>query len=131
MEREDLWKEFDKNIDLYKFYLEIVLKTSIFIFGITGAIVSYYFSNTSKPLVKLGLVLPLIMNAGFTYFCFKGARFAHILDRDHKILSQELGTRLVLTFSPLHEVLRLFTILYALVSVGLAVILVANKLFII
>lgn len=126
MEREDLWKEFDKNIDLYKFYLEIVLKTSIFIFGITGAIVSYYLSNTSKPLVKLSLVLPLIMNTGFTYLCFKGASFANILDRDHEILSEELGTRLALTFSPLHEVLRLFTILYALVSVGLAVILVTN-----
>ncbi|ASC73291.1 hypothetical protein XM38_042550 [Halomicronema hongdechloris C2206] len=126
MEREDLWKEFDKNIDLYKFYLEIVLKTSIFIFGITGAIVSYYFSNASKPLVELSLCLPLIMNAGFAYLCFKGASFADILDRDHDILSEELGTRIAFTFSPLHEVLRLFVVLYALVSISLGVILVTD-----
>lgn len=126
MKREDLWKEFDKNIDLYRFYLELVLKTSIFIFGITGAITSYYFSNASKPLIKLSLMLPLIMNAGFTYLCFKGATFVDILDKDHESLSEELGTRLALTLNPLHEVLRLFAILYALVSIGLAVILVTN-----
>ena len=126
MERDDLWKEFDKNIDLYKFYLEIVLKTSIFIFGITGAIISYYFSNSSKPLVKFSLVLPLIMNIGFAYLCFKGANFADILDRDHEILSEELGTKLALTLSPLYEVLRLFTVLYVLVSIGLSIVLVTN-----
>ncbi len=70
MEREDLWKEFEKSIDLYKFYLDMVLKASIFIFGITGGITSYYLSNTNKPLIKLSLVLPLIMNAGFTLLIY-------------------------------------------------------------
>jgi hypothetical protein len=121
VERDDLWKEFDKSIDLYKFYLDMVLKASIFIFGITGAIVSYYFSNTNKPLIKLSLVLPLIMNAGFTYLCLKGSSFADILDKEHEKLSEELGTRLFFTLSPLHEVLRLFTVLYALASIGLVV----------
>jgi hypothetical protein len=126
LEREDLWKEFDKDIDLYKFYLELVLKAGIFIFGITGALTSYCFSNSSKPLIKLSLILPLIMNAGFAYLCLKGASFADVLDKDHERLSDELGTRLSFALSPLHEVLRLFTILYALVSIGLAVVLVTN-----
>lgn len=126
MGREDLWKEFDKNIDLYKFYLEIVLKTSIFIFGITGAIVLHYFSNASKPLVELSLCLPLIINSGFAYLCFNGASFENILDRDHEILSEELGTRIAFMFNPLYEVLRLFAVLYALVFIGLGVILVTD-----
>ncbi|NDJ19986.1 hypothetical protein [Myxacorys almedinensis] len=99
MEREDLWKEFEKSIDLYKFYLDMVLKdmvlkASIFIFGITSAIILYYFSNINKPLIKLSFVLPLIMNAGFTYLCFKGSSFGDILDKEHEKLSEELGTRL-------------------------------------
>ena len=126
MEREDLWKEFDKDIDLYKFYLELVLKASIFIFAITGALTSYCFSNSGKPLIKLSLIIPLIMNVGFAYLCFKGASFADVLDKSHKRLSDELQIKLSFTLSPLHEVLRLFTILYALVFIGLAVVLVTN-----
>jgi len=99
----------------------MVLKASIFIFGITGGITSYYLSNTNKPLIKLSLVLPLIMNAGFTYLWFKGSSFADTLDEEHEELSAELGTRLSFTFSPLCEVLRLFAVLYALASIGLVV----------
>lgn len=49
---------------------------------------------SSKPWIKLSLILPLIMNAGFAYLCLKGASFADVLDKDHERLSDELGTRL-------------------------------------
>lgn len=66
------------------------------------------------------------MNAGFAYLCLKGASLADVLDKDRERLSDELGTRLSFALSPLHEVFRLFTILYALVSIGLVVVLVTN-----
>lgn len=112
--------------DLQKCYLEIFLKTSIFIFGITGAIVSYHFSNASKLLAELNLCLPLIMNAGFAYLCSKGVSFANILGINHEILSEELGVIIAFTFGPLHKVLWLFAVLCALASIGLGVILLTD-----
>lgn len=76
MSREDLWKEFDKEVEMYKFYLEIVLKTSIFVFGITGAITSYCLANVTQSLIKFSLLLPLVMNAGFACMFWIAAGFA-------------------------------------------------------
>ncbi len=35
-DRELLWMAFEKELELYKFYLEVALKLSVFVFGITG-----------------------------------------------------------------------------------------------
>src|SRR4051794_40109586 len=62
-DRQDLlWKQYELHVELYKFYLELVLKANTFFFAITGAILSYYFTHLAFPRIRLALVLPLVMN---------------------------------------------------------------------
>ncbi len=44
-----LLKRYEKEIDLYKFYFEIAVKGSLFAFGVTGALLSYFFSKPEDP----------------------------------------------------------------------------------
>ncbi len=72
-DRELLWRAFEKEIDVYKFYLEAAIKLSVFVYGITGAIVSYYLAQpVTGPWTRGALILPLIMNTGFGFVCWRG-----------------------------------------------------------
>lgn len=75
----------EKDIDLYKFYLDVSLKLSIFVFGTTGAIVSYQQASLSRsPLIGLSLIFPLLLNLGFAIICKTGVRPAVELAREHE-----------------------------------------------
>src|ERR1044071_9438105 len=60
-----LWKQYGVFVDLFKFYLDTALKTNIWFDSITGAILTYYFSNAADPLLKYSLVLPMVLGLGF------------------------------------------------------------------
>jgi len=67
-DRELLWHQYQMNVDLYKGYLDLVVKINVFYYDITGAIVSFYFSNASEPLIKWSLLLPLLMSIALGVF---------------------------------------------------------------
>jgi hypothetical protein len=90
--KEWVWRELDKDLDLYKFYLELLLKAGGLILGVTGAITSYYFANDRKqPLIVYSLLLPLIVNGGFCLICAFGVRFAEILRKSHYKVCADAG----------------------------------------
>lgn len=72
-DRELLWKQYQLHVDLYRSYLELVLKLNLFYYAITGAILSFYFAHTEEPLVRFSLALPLVMSAAFSGFFIYGA----------------------------------------------------------
>ena len=43
--RDDLWKQYQLHVDLYKHYLELSLKLNAFSYAVTGAILSFYLSR--------------------------------------------------------------------------------------
>jgi hypothetical protein len=91
-DNEKLWERYQMHIDLYKYYMDLTLKINIFYYGITGAILSYYFTNsangTSKELV---LFLPIAMSASFcALFRFAETTYPKSID-DVKDISGKLG----------------------------------------
>ncbi|MFT7300871.1 MAG: hypothetical protein ACI89Z_001336 [Porticoccus sp.] len=44
---ERCWRQYATHIDLYKFYLGMVVKINAFHFAISGAIFSFYFTNAN------------------------------------------------------------------------------------
>ncbi len=62
----------DRDLELYKFYLDLVLKLGVFIFGVSGVIVSYVLAHADRcgGTIRLALAVPLVMNLGFSAFCF-------------------------------------------------------------
>ena len=62
---DTLTKRYEFEIDLYKFYLDMSVKGSLFAFGLTGALISYVFANRQTDhLLVWSLLLPMILNAG-------------------------------------------------------------------
>ena len=122
-DRESLWRVFEKEIELYKFYLEVALKLSVFVFGITGAIISYYLAHAAAgPWARGALILPLIMNCGFAFVCWRGIKPARRLAEGHRQRGKDLQLASGgLDLDTLPRALRVFTLLYVLVAVAVAV----------
>ncbi len=55
---EILWRQYAQNVDLYKFYLELVTKVTAFYYAVTGAILAYYFQHSTEPLSRFAVLLP-------------------------------------------------------------------------
>ena len=65
-----LLKQYELHMELYKQYLELVLKFNIFYYAVTGAVLSFYFTNNADvgaPRYLL-LLFPMLMSLGFGVF---------------------------------------------------------------
>ena len=60
-----LWKQFELETNLYKHYLEFILKFNGFYYLVTGAILSFYFSKSDVPVIKYALLFPVLMSIVF------------------------------------------------------------------
>ncbi len=109
--KEILWRQYQQHIDTYKFYLDIVVKIMGFYFAISGAIISFYASNTTLENIKLALYLPFITGIGlFTIFCI-GAVLSLVTRKDVFEIRDTLGLKV----APETGVLTLLLVVFAIV----------------
>lgn len=115
------WQEYSQLVDLYKFYLGLIVKANIFAFGITGAIITLLFRETSSELAKYGLVVPFILCVVMGIIFWMSSEPARELEES--ISRLEGKTRLNVE-RPLHAYLLrhatwIFTAVYFLMAIGL------------
>jgi hypothetical protein len=121
MEDKDwAWRELEKDLDLYKFYLEFLLKAVASVLAITGAITSFYFAHAQEPLMVYSLLLPFVINAGFSVACSLSIGFAQVLRRDHYEICARAGIQKAYEMSPLLGLLYLCSVVSGLITAGLA-----------
>ena len=111
------WK-IDKEIDLYKFYLDIAVKATIFLMTVTGAIASYVLANTRTPILGLALIFPAVMNAGFSLLFYFSISESRRLFNLHAKASKDLEIP-EFNMGPLPSVCQLFSLLCGVATVGL------------
>jgi hypothetical protein len=75
------WNRYITHIDLYKFYFDMMVKLNVFFYGITGAILSFYFSNKANN-SELEYVLLLSVFFGFgvaalAYYGYSTLKYSH------------------------------------------------------
>ena len=121
MEKEILWKQFVVYVDLYKFYMDLTIKINLFYYGITGAIVSFYFAHPQTLLIRYALCLPVLMGFAFSGIFFYGAHLMPILRFDLFDIRDKLGLATAPDLGVLTLVLRIFAILLFFVAVGLVI----------
>lgn len=117
--REILWRQYALHVELFRSYLELLLKFNVFFYGITGAIVSYYLTSPSRPSLRYVLALPFVMSVGFSVLSAYGAWVLRHVARDVRTIAQslELDSYPAITF--LTVLLLLNAITFFLVAVGL------------
>ncbi len=119
-DRELLWKQYNLNVDLYRSYLELVIKINIFYYAVTGAILSYYFAHSKEALVKWSLLLPLVMSVALGVFFLIGACLARVPRKETFKIRDALGLLAAPEIGVLIILLAIFAVLMFLVAGGLA-----------
>lgn len=119
-QEEILIEHYKINVDLYKTYLELLVKFNIFYYGITGAILSYYFGNFEKiPILKYSLIFPILMSFGFSIFYLWVQRLVNVSRDDIALITQTLKLKAF----PEFKVLKILLIIFGLLSLLVAIIL--------
>jgi hypothetical protein len=124
---EILWRQYSLHIDLYKFYLELALKANLFFYGITGAIVSFYFANAHDNLIKYALLLPVVMSLAFAGLFFYGSTLLRYVREDIFSISDALGLRTAPDVQVLTVILRVFSIIFTIIAVALIVLMLSHE----
>ena len=115
-----LLKRYEREIDLYKFYLDISVKASLFAFGVTGALLSYYFTNREdNEFLVWSLSLPMILNAGFFVLFFASIRASTKMTCDHENTCKQLNDIEAFDTNPLPALCKILSFMYGLVTIGL------------
>lgn len=117
-DRELLWRQYQLNVELYKGYLELVIKMNVFYYAVTGAILSFYFSN-QNDLTKLSLVLPLLMSLALGTFFVVGAWLARVPREETFKIRDALGLIAAPEIGVLILLLWIFAVMMFVVGGGL------------
>jgi len=111
------WK-IDKDIELYKFYLDVSVKGAVFLMAVSGAIASYVLSKPGGAIISIALSFPAIVNGGFAVLFFYSRIEAKRIELVHIETSRELGVPEV-NMKPLRSICKIFCLMCAVASVGL------------
>lgn len=115
-DKDLLWKQYQLHVDLYKHYLELVLKFNVFYYAATGAILSFFFSKTGVGLIKYSLLFPIMMSVAFGILFIYGAFTLRITRQDVFDIRDKLG----LETAPEFNVLKWLLVLSAILMFGVA-----------
>jgi len=116
-----LLKQYELHLELYKHYLELVLKFNIFYYAVTGAVLSFYFTNNVDVGVPryLLLLFPILMSLGFAVFFIWAASLVKWTRADVINISQALGLQVFPELRVLAMLLRLSGGLFIVVALGM------------
>ena len=87
---ELLWREYQLSVDLYKFYIDILLKVVIGYYAVTGGILSFYFTRSQPEVARWALVLPCLVSLGFAWLFRWGAQRWEVVRNDAYRIASEL-----------------------------------------
>lgn len=124
LSKDDLWKQYEISVDLYKHYLKLTIEINVFYYAITGAIVTYYFAHRMEaPDIRFALMLPILMSVLLALFFIYGS-IMNRYSRDEMFRVRDaLGLRVSPEFAVLGWLLVIFAALMALVALSLGAIL--------
>ena len=114
-EKELLWRQYKMYIDLFKYYLELTLKFNFIYYAITGAILSFYFSQSDISIIKYSLIFPMIMGAGFGLFFLYGAKLMSVVRNDIFEIRDKLNFDSAPDVNVLNILLKLSTSLFLII----------------
>jgi hypothetical protein len=119
-ETEILWKQYEMHVELYKHYLDVTLKLSVFNYAVSGAILSFFFSTSAagRSFVRWALVLPIAMNLFLAVFFAWASTLIEVMRQDVFRLRTALKLQVAPDIGVLRTLLLLFAVLYLLTSLG-------------
>ena len=118
--RELLWRQYEQNVGLFKFYLELVIKMNLYYYVVTGGIMTLYFANNAASQSRFILVFPGLMSLALCGLFLRGAFLMKPIRQEIFQLRDALGFSVAPDAGILSLVLCVFAFLYFVVAIGLA-----------
>jgi hypothetical protein len=117
---ELLWRQYSLHTELYKFYIDAVIKINVFYYAVTGAILAFYLKSPSTPLLRFSLALPMALSFAIAVLFIYGAILnKHV--RDEMIsIRDALGLH---TFPEVH-LLSVLLLLFGTIFLGVGLALI-------
>lgn len=113
------WNDFKQNVELHRSYLELAIKLNMFYYAITGAILSFYFTNSDIPMAKYALGLPILLSIALSILFLWSAVLANNLRSHIRTTAGELGLKAYPEGIVLVLICSIFGGVLAVVSVAL------------
>lgn len=80
MSDEIRWKAHELDIQLYRHYLDLLLKFNAFFYAVTGAILSFFVTRQDLQQARWALLLPVLMACAYAALFLSGSEVsAHCL----------------------------------------------------
>lgn len=117
-EKEILWRQLSQNIELYKFYMELVVKFNVLYYAVTGAIISFFLAHPEIDDLKFSLILPFIMSIAFGGFFIHGANLMDFLRQNVFDIRDALKLSVAPDVGVLSTLLYIFSTVYFLIAGG-------------
>ncbi len=113
------WRQYRLLVGMFRFYLQIFLRFNVFLYAVTGAIISVYLSKLDQPAMRFALVLPMVMAVFFGGVFLYGATRIEVSRKEVMQICNDLGLSTYPAFQVLAIVLCLGAVLLLLIAAGL------------
>ncbi len=120
-QKELLWRQYNLHIELYKYYFDLAIKANTLFFTVTGAMLAFYFANSSIALIKFSLLLPAVMSITLGIAFIYGGILMVIVRHDIFELRDKLNLQTAPDVQILISLLRIFGVLFFIVAIGLII----------
>lgn len=97
-DRVDLWDQYRHLVDLFRFYLDLIIKANIFYSAVAGGIISYVLSHMGPgegSYIRFTLYIPILISVGFSLLSFIGFFQSVELHRSIQSIGKNLKLRQV------------------------------------
>lgn len=129
MDKELLWKRYELNVNTYLKYLDFVLKINLFYYGITGALLSFYFAKSgNNSVIEYSLVLPIIFSLGIIALCIFASKALRFSKEDIEWLAEQLDFNYLIRIDALIYLVYATAMFSLITSLGLGYILASCSL---
>jgi len=88
-----LWQQYQQLVDLYRYYLDLVVKTSSAFWLIAGGVLAFAFANSTEPNVRWALIVPIVMSSFLIVVLLVGRSMIRELHQALRALSDEIELR--------------------------------------
>jgi H+/Cl- antiporter ClcA len=122
------WKDFEMSVNLHKNYLDLVIKLNLFYYAITGAILSFHFTNQIQSVSIISLILPILMSLLLGVFLIYASKLAWNLRGNIKIRAEKLNLHVYPEGIVLVTLCAIFGTIMLTVGLGLLYYLASGKI---
>ena len=116
--REVLWSQYESDVELYKFYVNFVLKINAFHYAMSAAIFSYLLSHKQEPYLEFLLAFPIIFSIAVIVISAKGYPRVQDLNEGVAQKVEFLGLPMCPDFTTLRILIGASIAIHSLIIIG-------------